>query len=72
MGRGAGEMIGCRLGHHAVLERLGAGAMGEIYLAEDTRLGRKVALKLLRHDLLDDTLHRRFLAEQRPGVHTSI
>ncbi|MBI1761521.1 MAG: serine/threonine-protein kinase [Acidobacteria bacterium] len=41
------SLAGERLGNYQVLSRLGAGGMGEVYLAEDTRLKRKVALKLL-------------------------
>ena len=36
---------GTRLGPYEVQEQLGAGGMGEVYLAQDTRLGRKVAIK---------------------------
>ena len=42
------------VGHYRVLEMLGRGGMGEIYLAEDTKLDRKVALKLLPDQFTED------------------
>jgi eukaryotic-like serine/threonine-protein kinase len=54
------------IGHYRVLERIGSGAMGEVFRARDERLGRDVALKLIRPASSDNPDHlRRFELEAR-------
>ena len=57
---------GDKLGHFEIREKIGAGGMGEVYLAEDLRLGRRVAIKILPAEVAADPGRRsRFAREAR-------
>jgi serine/threonine protein kinase/Tol biopolymer transport system component len=47
--------VGTRVGSYEIIAPLGAGGMGEVYLARDTKLGRDVAIKVLRESLANDS-----------------
>jgi serine/threonine protein kinase len=59
-------MIGKMVSHYRITSRLGAGGMGEVFLAEDTRLERKAAIKFLPAEMATDPERRqRFVTEAR-------
>src|SRR6185437_11424974 len=60
------------LGHYKILEQIGAGGLGDVYRARDTRHGRTVAIKLLPVALNDDAEAReRFLRDARATARLS-
>jgi serine/threonine protein kinase len=59
---------GTRLGPYEILKPLGAGGMGEVYRARDTRLGREVAVKVLPGDLSSEPALRQRLEREAKAV----
>jgi serine/threonine protein kinase len=61
--------VGTRFGPYTIERLVGRGGMSVVYLAEDTRLGRRVALKVLAGDVaMDESFRARFLAESRTAA----
>jgi Tol biopolymer transport system component len=58
-------VLGDRLGPYEIIGDLGAGGMGKVYRARDTRLNRSVAIKFLSSELADEEARRRFLQEAK-------
>jgi len=62
-------VVGKTVSHYRILEKIGQGGMGEVFLAQDTTLDRKVALKFLPEELQQDsTARKRFLREAKSAA----
>ena len=64
---------GSKLAHYEILASLGAGGMGEVYRAKDTKLGREVAIKVLPEDFTDNPERlARFEREDEVGTSDAV
>jgi len=61
-------MVGQTLAHYKILEKIGSGGMGDVYLAEDTKLERKVALKVLPAELAESDERRARFARKAKAI----
>ena len=61
-------MIGKTLAHYEITSQIGKGGMGEVYQATDTKLGRAVAIKVLRKDYSNDPELRGIISFSHPGI----
>lgn len=62
------SLTGREIGFYKIFDKLGSGGMGDVYLAEDTRLNRKVALKFLSNTLVDDRWAKKQLFKEAQAV----
>jgi Tol biopolymer transport system component len=61
-------MIGRTISHYRIVEKIGSGGMGEVYAAEDLKLHRRVALKILPHHLAEDAARRERFEREATAV----
>src|SRR5438445_3613840 len=62
-------LVNQSISHYKILSQLGAGGMGEVYLAEDTQLGRRAAIKFLSPELVaDERANKRLVKEARAAA----
>src|SRR5688572_26172196 len=62
------HMIGQTLAHYKILEKIGSGGMGDVYLAEDITLNRHVALKFLPPELANDAERQARFTQEAKAV----
>ena len=63
-------MVSQQIAHYRIIQKLGAGGMGEVFLAQDTKLERKVAIKMLPAKSVDDARARRRLVHEARAAAT--